>query len=343
MFLVGFYMAEHDIYDYLYMLERYLAIDFISTSSFESVCELHKKMKQDLSADDKRKVLNFFVKNAQNKHMNHSDLLPMLAAIFACAIADNDETEILSKQERCAYLKAMFYKNNKFTMRAATEILREAPSLAETFYENMGEFPKDNPNEGKPYCKIIENIFYAAQPEFAFRILKDIYENPLNKDLQAEFYKNLGNIYADKSKDALKPYIFALIKRENGTDSSYYSNLKIALDKGTNPREILTAVNDCIDSASNAAALLIAYGILGKDIPEKAPELKKKAQDIIRRAVKNNPNNSRTTKKRADIYLENWQNLRGGAIIGQRVAKCEAYPNAWKTDFTINQERPSKT
>ena len=88
-------MEEYEIQRSLDMLERYLDLDFISTSVFECVQDLVNKTtnnqygegdspyedKNMLSNSDKKKILNFFVRYAQNKHLNNSDLMPSFSHI----------------------------------------------------------------------------------------------------------------------------------------------------------------------------------------------------------------------------------------------------------------------
>lgn len=333
-------MSGYDIQEILNMLDRYLAIEFVSTNTFECLNELSAKIDEDTALEDRKAVLNFFMRNATNPHLTNSDLLPTFAEIYSNVLSGENRQESLSSEEACSYTRAMFHKNKKFMQKATSEILLKAPYLAETFYDCMGEAPKESPNEIGVYCKMLEAVYFAAEPEMAFGIIKNIYENPGNEELQEKFYPYLSSIYKDPNKTALQPYIYALMRKGNARSADYYNNLKNALDKGADPREILEDIDRGIEKATDSRALLIAYAILGRDIPQKAPELKNRAQDIIRRALEKNPNNNRTTRRRADVYLENWSELRGGAIVGQRVAKSGQYPFGWKADIRINEERP---
>ena len=334
-------MAGRSFQDNLYILERYMPIEFISAGFFECLEEISSNMEYDLPLEDRKKMLNFFVRNAQNKHITHSDLFPFFADLYIKALSNENPDEAVSPEEARSYARAMFHKNPKFMIKAAPQILSKAPYLAETVYDCLGDFPKNSPNESYSYCRVLESVYFAAEPEFAYKMLKDIYENPENKELQDKFFPFLGSIYKDQNKTALQSYIFSLMNRDQSRKSEYYKNLKSALAQGANPQEILECLDKGIDKASEPGALLIAYNMLGKEIPEKAPELKQKALSVIERASLRNRYNDKSTLKKANLYLEKWEELRGGAIIGQRVEKSEQYPLGWKKDIKINNQKPS--
>ena len=64
-------MFERSIQEHLSMLERYMAIEFPAVGVFEQLQELSSKTEDYLSLTDRKKVLNFFIKNAHPGHLHN--------------------------------------------------------------------------------------------------------------------------------------------------------------------------------------------------------------------------------------------------------------------------------